>query len=246
MRNMKKTLVFFLCVFCFIFTACSKEYEVTEQIALKEWKAGSKVSLQSVNNFGIERCFMSEEINSSIFSRMCKKSFKEDCTIPQEELRYIKVLHYNLEKQICLGEMVCNKALADDLIDIFKVLYDAKYPIEKMLLVDDYNADDDLSGEDNNSSAFNFRFIAGTTRLSNHSTGRAVDINPRYNPYVKWSNGNLNISPMNGADYVDRTTNFPYKIDTEDLCFKEFVKRGFTWGGDWTSLKDYMHFEKPE
>lgn len=239
----QKTIWSLFCILSITCTACN---EANEQTMLQQWKAGTKVSLQSVNSFGIERCFTSMEISDPIFDRMYRKSFKENCTISRTELRYIKVLHYNLDKQICLGEMVCNKALAYDLIDIFKVLYDAKYPIEKMLLVDDYNADDDLSGADNNSSAFNFRFIAGTTKLSNHSTGRAVDINPQYNPYVKWLNGKLYITPDNGVNYVDRMADFPYKIGGEDLCLKEFIKHGFTWGGDWTSLKDYMHFEKEE
>lgn len=247
MRNSKKTLGLFLGILCLVLTACSKEDDrVDEQIVLEQWKAGAKVSLQSVNGFGIERCFTSMEIDDPVFSRMYKKSFKEDCTIPLEQLRYIKVLHYNLDKQICLGEMVCNKTLANDLIDIFKVLYNAQYPIEKMLLVDDYDADDEVSCADNNSSAFNFRLIAGTTRLSNHSTGRAVDINPRYNPYLKWLNEDLYFSPKNGISYIDRTADFPYKIDKEDLCLKEFTKRGFIWGGNWPDRKDYMHFEKPE
>lgn len=244
MRKIQKILGLYSAIFFFVFTACSKEDSVNERVLLEQWKAGTKVSLKSVNNFGIEHCFTSMEISDAIFNRMYKKSYKENCTVPREELRYIKVLHYNLNKQICLGEMVCNKDFANDLIDLFKVLYDAQYPIEKMILIDNYDADDETSCADNNSSAFNFRFVAGTTKLSNHSTGCAVDINPRYNPYLRWVNEDLSFSPKNGICYIDRSADFPYKIDKEDLCYKEFTKRGFTWGGNWTSLKDYMHFEK--
>lgn len=74
--------------------------------------------------------------------------------------------------------------------------------------------------------------------------GYAIDINPLYNPYVKMSNGKVIYQPENAEAYIDRSADFPYKIDHDDLCFKEFKKRGFTWGGDWTSLKDYQHFEK--
>ena len=144
-----------------------------------------------------------------------------------------------------LGELVCNKAVAADFIDIFRTLYDARYPIERMVLIDNYNAQDDPSMEANNSSCFNFRFIAGTTTLSNHSMGMAIDINPLYNPYVKQrTNGTLYVSPESGRPYADRNRQFDYKIDHNDLCYKLFKQHGFTWGGDWTSLKDYQHFEK--
>ncbi|WP_297906218.1 M15 family metallopeptidase [uncultured Parabacteroides sp.] len=113
-----------------------------------------------------------------------------------------------------------------------------------MVLVDEYNADDERSMQANNSSSFNFRFIHGTSKLSTHSMGYAIDINPKYNPYVKESNGKIIYSPENAKEYIDRSANFPYKIDHNDLCFKEFKKRGFTWGGDWSHLKDYQHFEK--
>ena len=114
-----------------------------------------------------------------------------------------------------------------------------------MVLIDNYNAQDDPSMEANNSSCFNFRFIAGTTTLSNHSMGMAIDINPLYNPYVKQrTNGTLYVSPGSGRPYADRNRQCDYKIDHNDLCYKLFKQHGFTWGGDWTSLKDYQHFEK--
>jgi len=82
-------------------------------------------------------------------------------------------------------------------------------------------------------------------KLSNHSKGLAIDINPLYNPYVKTNkNGKIIISPEKGKKYADRKQSFPYKIDKNDLCYKEFIKHGFIWGGAWKSLKDYQHFEK--
>ena len=72
----------------------------------------------------------------------------------------------------------------------------------------------------------------------------AVDINTRYNPYVKTVNGKLSIEPANGADYVDRSKDFAHKIDHDDLCYKLFTEHGFTWGGDWAHSKDYQHFER--
>ena len=188
--------------------------------------------------------FYISEIPDDIFAKMQGKSYKEDCTVPREDLRYVHVRHMGFDGEAKDGELVVNKAIADDVLAIFEELYKADYPIEKVRLVDEYDADEEASMSDNNSSAFNFRFISHTTRISKHGLGMAVDINTRYNPYVKTVGGKLSIEPANGADYVDRSKDFPYKIDHEDLCYKLFKEHGFTWGGDWTHSKDYQHFER--
>ena len=188
--------------------------------------------------------FYISEIPDDIFARMQGKSYKEDCTVPREDLRYVHVRHMGFDGEAKDGELVVNKAIADDVLAIFEELYKADYPIEKVRLVDEYDADDEASMSDNNSSAFNFRFISHTTRISKHGLGMAVDINTRYNPYVKTVDGKLSIEPANGADYVDRSKDFPHKIDHEDLCYKLFKEHGFTWGGDWIHSKDYQHFER--
>ena len=187
-------------------------------------------------------CLM--EISDSIYMRIYGKSFKEDCTTSRTDLRYLQVMHYNKEGKVCRGELICHRTIANDLLAIFKELYEARYPIERMVLVDEYNADDEASMAANNTSAFNFRYISGTRRLSNHSRGLAVDINPLYNPYVRWRNGKRIVSPKGAGKYADRSLDFPYKITRNDLCYKLFKKYGFTWGGDWKNSKDYQHFEK--
>lgn len=164
--------------------------------------------------------------------------------ISYEELEYVHVLHYDFEGQVQEGELICNQAIAQDLTVIFKELYDNQYPIEKIRLIDAYDADDDASMEDNNTSCFNYRAVAGKTTLSNHSYGLAIDINPFYNPYVRTKDGETLVSPENAMLYADRSTDFPHKIDENDLCCQLFVKHGFTWGGNWNSVKDYQHFEK--
>ena len=113
-----------------------------------------------------------------------------------------------------------------------------------MVLVDNYNADDEASMTANNSSAFNYRTTPGGTKLSAHSRGMAVDINPLYNPYVKVRDGKTIVAPEAGRDFVERSGAFPYKIDRDDLCCQLFLERGFEWGGDYKSIKDYQHFEK--
>lgn len=187
--------------------------------------------------------FYISEIDPQTFSRMKGKSYKADCTLSLSELRHLHLLHWNLKGEETEGELICNKKIAGILLEIFKELYSAKYKIEKIRLVDEYDADDERSMADNNSSCFNFRFISHTTTVSKHGAGLAVDINPLYNPYIKKVNGRVNIEPANSAAYVDRSKNFPCKIDHDDLAYKLFTEKGFDWGGDWTGVKDYQHFE---
>ena len=94
----------------------------------------------------------------------------------------------------------------------------------------------------NNTSCFNYRKIAGSDKLSNHSHGLAVDINPLYNPYVTAAA----VSPSGSGPYADRSSEFISKIDHEDLAYRLFTEHGFIWGGDWVSRKDYQHFEKSD
>lgn len=211
---------------------------------LGKWVAGSQVTLSEANEYGINNCFKAETISDATFKRMWKRSYKKNCQVPRSDLRYVKVLHYTLGGKIQLGELVCNKAIANDLVDIFQSLFNAKYPIERMVLIDNYNANDEASMNANNTSAFNYRQIAGAKKLSRHSVGMAIDINPLYNPCVKVRNGITSIQPNNGKIYANRHKNFNYKISHEDLCYKLFKKHRFKWGGDWRTTKDYQHFEK--
>ena len=204
-------------------------------ICLISWLIGVSVYAQD---------FCQQEITDSIFARIEGKSFKEHCTTPREDLRYLKVLHYNKEGEELEGELICHKDIADDLLAIFQELYKAKYPIERMVLIDEYDADDETSMRANNTSAFNFRPASGMRRLSKHSTGMAIDINPLYNPLVKHREGRTRVYPSTATLYMDRSQDFPYKIVKGDFCYRLFKKYGFSWGGDWKSSKDYQHFEK--
>jgi hypothetical protein len=190
------------------------------------------------------KSFYYEELTQEIKDRMNGKSYGKNCDIPYEELRYVRVLLWGFDNQPYSGELIVNKAIAEDVIEIFTELYEAKYPIERMVLVDEYDADDNTSMAANNSSAFNYRVIEGTKRISLHSYGMAIDINPLYNPYVHEVEGERVVTPVEGAKYEDRSLDCPYYIQADDLCYQAFIKRGFTWGGDWKNSKDYQHFQK--
>jgi hypothetical protein len=211
---------------------------------LESWDAGCVVSVEAIKAYGEDNVFVSVHISESIYSRIYGKSYKEGCIVPIDDLCYLKLLHYDINYDIRIGELSCSRSVSNDLVQIFKALYEAKYPIEKMILIDDYNADDEASMKDNNTSAFNFRQIVGGGKLSKHATGQAVDINPLYNPYVKTVSGQLYVAPSCALSYVDRTQEFPYKIIKNDICYQLFTKYGFQWGGDWDTIKDYQHFEK--
>lgn len=169
----------------------------------------------------------------------------ENSDISYEELRYVHILHYDFDGNLAEGELICNAAIAQDLVEIFHELYRNEYRIEKVKLIDEYDGDDNLSMADNNTSCFNYRNVPGSTSLSKHALGRAVDVNPLYNPYITYNeDGSENILPENATDYADRSKKFPYKIDEDDLCYKLFTEHGFVWGGNWNSCKDYQHFQK--
>lgn len=167
--------------------------------------------------------------------------------VSYDDLRYLNVLYYDFSGEVQKGELICNKGIAQDLVEIFHELYLNEYQIEKIRLIDEYDGDDTASMLDNNTSCFNYRVVDGTTSLSKHAIGCAIDINPFYNPYVvfnKDGSGETYISPEGSEVYADRSQNFPYKIDENDLCYRLFKEHGFTWGGDWNSCKDYQHFQK--
>lgn len=190
--------------------------------------------------------FYTTKITNSVWKRINGKSYRADCTVPREDLRYLHILHKDINGKTHEGELICNAYIAKDVLKIFKQLYKANYPIEKVRLIDEYDADDEKSMEDNNSSSFNFRFISHTTKVSKHGLGLAVDINTLYNPYTKTVNGRQVVEPVTAETYTDRSKSFPYKIDRGDLCYSLFTKYGFEWGGDWKNSKDYQHFEVPD
>ena len=190
----------------------------------------------------VQNGFYYESLQTEVMDYIKGVSYPAEDTdvISQEDFRYVHVLHIGADGNVHGGELIVNKKIAEDITDIFIKLYEAGYRIEKIKLIDEYNGDDDLSVQDNNTSSFNFRFVAGSKHLSKHSLGMAIDINPLYNPYIV--NGKV---AEWGAPYADRTKDFPYKMTKDDLCVKLFKQHGFKWGGDcWKNTLDYQHFEK--
>ena len=198
----------------------------------------------------IERRGVSQAIPEDVKKLMLGHSMPQNATVKFENLAYLTIPHYDFNYNVVKGHMVVNANLADEVLDIFAELYDIKYPIERMELVDNYNADDFLSIEYNNTSAFNYRESTdGSGRLSKHALGRAIDINPQINPYVN-SNGvgaHQNAKEYWSRDISSWTSDIAKAayIGKNTEIYNIFVnKYGWEWGGSWSSYRDYQHFQK--
>lgn len=205
---------------------------------------GEAVPESVVEARGADSFFSVEAVPDAVFAQMKGKSFKEDCTVPRDSLKYVLCLHRDAEGRAVVGEMVVGNRIADRVLAILKELYRCAYPIERMRIVDCWDADDEKSMRANNSSSFNFRTVANSTKVSAHGYGLAVDINPLYNPYYKkLKDGREIVQPSCSRKYLNRDDPNPYIIRDGDLCCRLFKQYGFEWGGDWHSCKDYQHFE---
>ena len=184
-------------------------------------------------------------VPDSVLERMKGKSFPNNCEIDRRELEYLKVKYYGFDGEIHIGELVLNEKVANKVAWIFVELFQSQYQIEKIKLIDEYDANDDASMTDNNTSAFCYRTIAGRKKLSKHALGLAIDINPLYNPCVTYNeDGSIKkVEPEAGRPYIERDASDPRRITKDSEIYKLFIENGFIWGGDWNSLKDYQHFE---
>jgi hypothetical protein len=180
-------------------------------------------------------------IPSQVIDQMKLYSWRAGCPVPVKDLAYLRIPYWGFNGQPREGEMIVHKDVAREVASLFKTFHARKFPIEKMQLIDSYKGSDDASMNDNNTSAFNCRSVTGKPgEYSRHSYGKAIDINPLTNPYVK----NTHVLPKAGAKYTDRTTSHQGMIKKADLVYRAFVDKGWQWGGNWKSLKDYQHFEK--
>ena len=164
------------------------------------------------------------------------------CPIDPRQLRRVVVDYLGFDGQPHRGTLIVNEDLAADVVAIFGQLLALHYPIDKIRTVDNYpDADDELSMEDNNTSAFNCRDIPGTGHWSQHAFGRAIDLNPLLNPEIDRTGA---IQPKTAVPYVDRNRTDPGILHAGDPVVRAFTDRGWRWGGDWTTPLDYQHFER--
>jgi hypothetical protein len=177
-----------------------------------------------------------------LLAKMRTTTWHAGCPVPPEDLRQLTLPYWNFNHHRATGALIVHKDVAAEVAKIFQDLFDHKFLIQKMTPIEEYNGDDDASMAANNTSAFNCRDVTGQPgKFSNHSWGRAIDINPLTNPYIKGDK----VLPPAGREYLDRTKAFPGSILSNSFIVNRFMKAGWTWGGTWSDRKDYQHFEKP-
>jgi hypothetical protein len=182
----------------------------------------------------------SQSLPPEVAAEVKKYSWRSGCPVPLEDLAYLELSYLGFDGQAHLGRLIVHKSVASEVLDIFRDLFEARFPVERMELIDYYQGSDDASMADNNTSAFNCRPVTGGGGFSRHSYGLALDINPLLNPYIK---ADLVLPPA-GKAYVNRDQFVPGLIVEGDACHQALVSRGWEWGGGWQTRKDYQHFEK--
>jgi hypothetical protein len=181
-------------------------------------------------------------IDAGLRDRM-RFSHRPGCPVPWAELRYLRLRYVGFDAKVHTGEMVVHEDYAEAVTEVFEQLYDARWPIRRMRLVDDFAGDDDRSMAANNTSGYNCRRVAGRDAWSTHSYGAAVDVNPVQNPYVRGSS----VQPQAGRRFavLDRSARADVPaggIRAGDVVVRAFAGIGWEWGGDWSNSKDYQHF----
>lgn len=231
--------------------AGATESGIASMPELLQLPAGSVVDAGQVDFSNPAQYFAAAAIEKGdfVYQRINGRSWQENPYLSLSDLRYLKMLHYNFQGQIQVGEMIVNKSIAGDVCNAFAELFACGYQIQSMYLIDNYwtgdpEDSDTASVEANNSSAFCYRSATDGAKLSMHAYGKAVDINPQQNPYVYYQNGTPRWYHANADAYIDRNAGLPHMIDHEDAAFLIFSKYGFGWGGDWKNQKDYQHFQK--
>ncbi len=221
-------------------------------VIIANWEtipAGTVIDAADIDFNNLSQYFVAYEISDTVYNYINGRSYQENPNVGLDDLRYMKLLHYNFNHELQVGELIVAADLQADFIGIFMELFQAEYEIQSMYLPDRYwtgdpTTTDSASIDVNNTSCFMYRPATGSGNLSRHAYGCAIDINPQQNPYVSYRTGSPVWEHENANDYIDRTTGLPHVITEEDICYQIFIKYGFEWGGAWTNIKDYQHFEK--
>ncbi len=208
----------------------------------------SIVFLSLVSSLFAEYNYTISQITPEIKNRMYEgNSHKDNCPVVLKDLRYLNLEYLNFKGETKVGELIVHKSVATEIVDIFKTLFETKYPIERIELVSNYNGNDWNSIEVNNTSAYNCRFVEGTKRWSRHAYGKAIDINPIQNPFISKKGKISHKASFLHTKREHKDLNSPKdkaRILKSDIIVKTFKNYGWIWGGDWITIKDYQHFDK--
>jgi hypothetical protein len=171
---------------------------------------------------------------------LARSSWTEECPVTVDELAYLTVSHYGFDGEFHTGEIIINAAVAEDVVEVFRRLHEARFPIEQMRVITKEEIDAPPTGDWNDTTSFVCRPAVGSGNWSWHAYGLAIDINPFHNPYEK---GDL-VLPELASAYVDRSDLRDGMIEPGDVVTEAFAAIGWQWGGNWRTLKDWMHFSR--
>ena len=178
-------------------------------------------------------------LDAALRARMTGSSWHAGCPVPLPRLRRLTLAHWGFDGRVHTGRLVVNQDVAAKVLSVFRRLYDARFPIRRMRLVDDYGGSDYRSIEADNTSAFNCRAATGSSHWSEHAYGHAVDVNPIENPYVEGGR----TSHVTSRAYLDRARRAAGMAYPGGTLVEAFRSAGWGWGGTWSgSVRDYQHF----
>jgi hypothetical protein len=168
-----------------------------------------------------------------------RSSWRRGCPVGPVELRLLLLDYWGFDGRVHRGELIVHRDHARRVLGVFGKLFAARYPIQRLRLVDAYRADDDRSMAANSTSGFNCRRVSGSSSWSEHAFGRALDLNPLRNPYVTRGG---RVSPPAGRPYADRARRAAGMVHAGDTVVRAFAAAGWRWGGNWSGSRDYQHF----
>ncbi len=171
---------------------------------------------------------------------LARSSWSPECPVTVEELAYVTVSHLGFDGAFHTGELLVNATVAEDVVEAFRRLHEARFPIEQMRVIRAEEIDAPPTGDWNDTTSFVCRPAIGSGSWSEHAHGLAVDVNPFHNPYLK---GDL-VLPELASAYTDRSDTRPGMIMPGHAVTEAFGAIGWGWGGNWNSLKDWMHFSR--
>ncbi len=179
-------------------------------------------------------------IDPEMRGRLVGRNWHPGCPLALSDLRVVTVRYVGFDGATHAGPLILNERVADDVLWVFRRLYRHEFPIKRVALARKWHAVRRRDWFDTHdvTGAFNCRPVTNGTSFSEHAYGWAVDINPLQNPYVN-ADGVLRRA---AKAYVDRSQHEPGMIHPGDVVVRSFASIGWGWGGDWQSLKDYMHF----
>jgi hypothetical protein len=177
-------------------------------------------------------------IDRTLSARMTGVSWRAGCPVGLRDLRVVGASHWDFAGRVRIGRVIVHRDVAADVLSVFRRLFEARFPLRRVVPVDTYGGSDFRSIEADNTSAFNCRYVAGTRRWSEHAYGRAIDVNPIENPFVS---GGRTSHPAS-VPFLDRTRCHRGMACPGNALVRAFARIGWGWGGYWSGVKDYQHF----